>query len=301
MELRNLITFIHVCEFMSFSKAAKHLGYTQSAVTQQMQQLETEFGVKLFERTGKHFSISAKGLELLPYANQMLSLASETKQVISNAQKPSGLLRIGAIESTCNYVLPEILEQYMKAWPAVHISVWTATTLEIMEMLRKNQVDIILTLDERVSSPTWVTAWEQSNDVLFLCSPIHPFAGRTDVLLQDVLKENLLLTEKGCNYRQVFEHDCDLRNLSIQSNLEIGSIGNILNFTKQNLGITFLPAVVAHKDLAEQTLSVFQIQDYSMLMLIQLVYRKDKWLSPAIQELIHLFFRINPVKKRKKL
>ena len=58
MELRHLTTFIHVCEFMSFSKAAEHLGYTQSSVTQQIQQLEAELGVELFERTGKRFSFA---------------------------------------------------------------------------------------------------------------------------------------------------------------------------------------------------------------------------------------------------
>ncbi len=288
MELRHLTTFIHVCEFMSFSKAAEHLGYTQSSVTQQIQQLEAELGVELFERTGKRFSLSTKGLELLPYANRLTSLASETKAVISNAQKPSGVLRIGAIESTCNYILPPVLKQYLKLWPSVQISVRNATTLEIMEMLRKNQVDLILTLDKKIAVPEWNTAWEQPTNIVFLCCPAHPFAGRTNIRLQDILEENLLLTEPGCDYLQVFEHDCAERNLEIKSNLEIGSISNILDFTKHNFGITFLPEATAHAELQKGNLSVFQMEDYSMQMLIQLIYRKDKWISPAIRELIKL-------------
>lgn len=288
MELRNLTTFIHVCEFMSFSKAAEHLGYTQSSVTQQIQQLEAELGVELFDRTGKRFSISAKGWELLPYANRLTSLAAETREVVSNAERPSGLLRVGVIESTCNYVLPPILKQYLKCWPAVQISVRSATTLEIMEMLRKNQVDLILTLDERVTAPSWETAWELETEIVFMCNPAHPFAGRRDIRLRDVLKQNLLLTEPGCNYRQVFEHDCAVRNMAIQSNLEIGSISNILDFTKHNLGITFLPEATAHAELEKGTLAAFWMEDYAMRLLIQLIYRRDKWVSPAIREFIKI-------------
>lgn len=292
MELRHLTTFIHVCEFMSFSKAAEHLGYTQSSVTQQIRQLETELGVELFERTGKRFSISTKGLELLPYANRLASLAAETKEAISNAGEPSGILRIGAIESTCNYILPPVLKQYLEVWPSVQISVRNATTLEIMEMLRKNQVDLILTLDKKIAAPEWKTAWEQPVNIVFLCSPEHPFAGRENVLLKDILEENLLLTEPGCNYRQVFEHDCAERGLEIKSNLEIGSISNILDFTTHNFGITFLPESAAHAELQKGTLSAFRLEDYSMHMLVQLIYRKDKWISPAIKEFIKLSMRI---------
>lgn len=288
MELRHLTTFIHVCEFMSFSKAAEHLGYTQSSVTQQIRQLEAELGVELFERTGKRFSLSAKGRELLPYANALISLAAETKQTISNASQPGGLLRIGAIESTCNYVLPPILKKYLKLWPSVQISVWNATTLEIMEMLRKNQVDIILTLDKRVTVQAWETAWERPADVVFLCAPSHPFAGRQDIPLERVLEETLLLTEQGCNYRQVFEQDCAAKNMAIRFNLELGSIDNILEFTKNGFGITFLPESAAHADLQKNSIASFAIEGYQMQMLIQLIHRKDKWLSPAIKEFIRL-------------
>lgn len=288
MEIRNLVTFIKVCEFMSFSKAADFLGYAQSSVTSQIQQLEKELGVKLFERVGKHFTISAKGSELLSYANSITALAAQAYHTVSNTNVPCGKLRIGVIESICSFVLPKILEIYLRRFPQVDIAVKTATTLEIMEMLRKNQVDLIVTLDERVSDPDWHTALEREENIIFLCSPQHPFAGRGDVCLGDVVRENLILTEKGCNYRQTFEHICNTRNLHIQSSLEIGNTNNILEFTARNLGITFLPEVTAQKALSRKELASFQIRDCSMQMLIQLIYRKSKWFSPAMEAFISL-------------
>lgn len=288
MEIRNLTTFIKVCEFMSFSKAADYLGYAQSTVTTQIHQLEQELGVKLFERSGKMFHISSKGTELLSYANSITALASQAVESVSNNEIPGGTLRIGVIESICSFVLPSLLETYMQRYPQVNIIIKTATTLEIMEMLRKNQVDLIITLDERVSDSDWHTAWEKNENIVFLCAPDHPFARNPLITLQDVISENLLLTEKGCNYRQTFEHYCYTKNLHIKSSLEIGNTNNILNLTSHNLGITFLPEVTAQKALLNKELTAFQIQDYHMDMLVQLIYRKSKWLSPAMKEFIAL-------------
>ena len=153
MELRNLLTYSKVCEAMSFSKAADQLGYAQSTVTTQIAQLEDELGVKLFDRSGKRIRLNAKGQELLLYANRLSALASEAKANVSDAKTPRGSLRIGVIESVGAFFLPDILENYLMTFPEVHVQVLTATTREIMEMLRQNKIDLMLTLDDRVYDP----------------------------------------------------------------------------------------------------------------------------------------------------
>ncbi len=70
MEIRNLTTFLKIADCLNFSKAASELGYAQSTVTMQIQQLETELNVRLFERIGKHVRITAKGEELLPISGR---------------------------------------------------------------------------------------------------------------------------------------------------------------------------------------------------------------------------------------
>ena len=73
MELRLLTTFLKVAQLQSFSKAAESLGYSQSAVTVQVQQLENELGVRLFDRIGKTVSITHYGQEFIPYARDVVS------------------------------------------------------------------------------------------------------------------------------------------------------------------------------------------------------------------------------------
>ncbi len=74
MELRNIKSFIKVAEFENFSKAAEMLGYAQSTITTQIQLLEDELGVSLFDRIGKKVFLSEKGRQFLAYANSMAKL-----------------------------------------------------------------------------------------------------------------------------------------------------------------------------------------------------------------------------------
>lgn len=286
MELRNLLTYSKVCEVMSFSKAADELGYAQSTVTMQIAQLEDELGVKLFDRSGKRFRLNTKGEELLLYANRLIALAKETKANVSDVKTPRGSLRIGVIESVGAFLLPNILQDYLVSFPDVHVQVLTATTREIMEMLRQNKIDLMLTLDDRTYDPDWTCVWSREEDIVFLCSMVHPFAGRMDVPLAELVQENMLLTERRCNYRYAFEHICAEYQIKPRSSLEIGCTNTILNFTENNLGVTFLPQFTAHESLKTGRLAEFAVKEVTIRMLIQLIYRKSMWCTPAMQAFV---------------
>ena len=81
MEIRNLITFTKVAETQSLSKAAKLLGYAQSTVTMQMQQLEQELGAQLYERVGKQIRITQTGQEFLSYAAAIVRMSEDALKV----------------------------------------------------------------------------------------------------------------------------------------------------------------------------------------------------------------------------
>ena len=98
MEIRNLITFTKVAETQSLSKAAKALGYAQSTVTMQMQQLEQELGAQLYERVGKQIRITQTGQEFLSYAGAIVRMSEEALQVgKQDTSAVSGSLRLGIL------------------------------------------------------------------------------------------------------------------------------------------------------------------------------------------------------------
>ena len=92
MEVRNLITFLKIIETGSFSKAAEQLTYSQSTVTVQIQQLEEEIGVQLFDRIGKKSTSRKKGHELEAYAQQIIALTQQAAAIGGEEQELQGTL-----------------------------------------------------------------------------------------------------------------------------------------------------------------------------------------------------------------
>ena len=97
MELRNITTFLRVAELQNFTHAAQELGYSQSAVTVQIRQLETELGVPLFERIGRSVSLTAPGQAFLQEAGEIIKAADRAKDAVRTAPEPEGTLRVGTM------------------------------------------------------------------------------------------------------------------------------------------------------------------------------------------------------------
>ena len=99
MELKNIHTFIKVAEFENFTKASNELGYAQSTVTMQIQQLENELQANLFERNGKRIRLSSAGQEFLKYAYQITKYESMALDHFHRTEEPEGRLNIGIMET----------------------------------------------------------------------------------------------------------------------------------------------------------------------------------------------------------
>ena len=95
MELRNINTFLKVAATQNFSKAAEQLGYSQSAVTVQIRQLEKELGTPLFERIGKRVSLTERGMEFISYANEIMRVTDQARFFAKDQRELDGTLRIG--------------------------------------------------------------------------------------------------------------------------------------------------------------------------------------------------------------
>lgn len=105
MELRNLITFTHVAELGSFTKAAEQLGYSQSTISFQIKQLEEELGCLLFERINHSITLTERGRELVSYAHQVRALTDEFKESLTKDKELSGHIHIVTPDSICDDII----------------------------------------------------------------------------------------------------------------------------------------------------------------------------------------------------
>lgn len=287
MELRNIKTFLCVAEQCSFSKAAVMLGYSQSTVTTQIQQLEQEFGTLLFERIHKTVRLTAAGTEFVGFAQKMLLTADEAKNAMKRLPEENGELRIAMAESLCSTFFPDILERYHKEYPNVDLSITTGGTDDIFYMLRHNEADMVYTLDRRIYSTDLVTALEKEENVYFVASPSYSAAGKA-VTLEELTKYDFILTEKNMSYRKHLDELMASKSLQIRPFLELGSVEMIRTLVERGIGISFLPCYAVKDSIKNGTLVKIEVSENQIEVWRQLIYHKNKWVSPAMRAMIKL-------------
>ena len=197
MEIRNLVTFARIAEVQNFSKTAEQLGYSQSAVTMQIKQLEGELGAQLFERIGKQVKLTQAGERLLPYALEILAAVRQAENIVREPGAISGRLRIGTCESFVNSILPPVMMEFCHLCPRVEVSTHTALVPDLFAMLRQNDVDLLYFLDQKMYFPEWIKVSERPENIFFVASSHSPLAGQRQIALERLLEQPLYLTEKG--------------------------------------------------------------------------------------------------------
>ncbi len=288
MEIKQLQTFAAIARLGSFTQAAQELGYAQSTITTQIQLFEQELGTRLFERLGRNVALTAAGAKLLEYAQPILRLCAEAHQAVAVGEQLRGLLAIGAVESLGVIRLPELVKEYRRRYPEVEIALKIGNCADFHRMLWENQIDVAFYLDQAIVAPDLVAELQFPEPMALLAAPGHPFAGRPQVRPEDLAGAAMILTEAGCSYRKALESILAQVGVKPHSVLETGSLQTIKQFAMDGMGITLLPRIAVAAELAQGHLVELPWRGPEFAMQTQLVYHKDKWLSPPLRAFIAL-------------
>lgn len=286
MDLRSLNIFIETAELKSFTRAGEKLGYSQPTVSFQIKQLEQELGVQLFDRIGRTVSLTDAGKDVLPYAQQICRMAQEMALGVKEQREVSGVIRVGMADSLCSPLIEKQLIRFRADYPKVSLHVVTAGTGELFRLLNHNEVDMICTLDDHIYDTNYVIAHEEKIGVHFVVSTKHALAVRERVTLQDLLEESFFLTEKGMSYRRLLDEKLARSSLALQPILEIGSADMICRLVEMNMGVSFLPDYVTEAAVRAGTVKRLDVENSSVELWEQLIYRRDKWVSLQMQAMV---------------
>lgn len=286
MEIRNLITFVQVAELNSFTKAARALDYSQSTVSFQIRQLETELDCLLFERINHTLRLTDKGRELLEYAQQVRHLTDEFLQTRDASRPVTGHVRIVTPDSVCEAMITDNYADFYARYPGITLKFATADTNDMFRILDQNEADVMLTLDTHVYHQDYVIAKEVRMGTHFVVGANHPLAGQGTVDMQTLAQQPFLLTEKGMGYRRVL--DTALAKLSIQLHpvLEIGRPDIIMRVLEQGQAVSFLPDFVTREAVVSGRLALLEVADMKVDIWQQLIYHRSKWMSRSLQTFI---------------
>lgn len=288
MELRNINTFLHIAELHSFSSAARELGYSQSAVSAQIAQLEAELGAPLFDRVGKTVRLTDAGQTFQSYARSLLVTAQQAKAALQPARAVSGTLRVALADSVCSTFLPDLLQQFHALCPQVELVLRTATADEMLRLLGTNQIDLAYTLDQPLLLPSLTLAVNVPEPVCFVAPAGHPLAQDTAVPLDVLAQQEFLLTERGMSYRDALDQCLAARGLAVHPYLELGSAALLCQMVERGMGLSFLPEYIVRPALAAGRLVRLNVPDCTVTMHRQLFYHKDKWFTPQMKAFIEL-------------
>ena len=286
MDLKNLITFIHVAELGSFTKAAEQLGYSQPSISFQIKQLEEEFGCLLFERINHTITLTEKGHELVSCAHQIRALTDFFKESVAENDECSGHIHIVTPDSVCEEMINSHYIDFHNRYPDISIRFTTGDSAVMLDMLDHNEADVIITLDNHLYNKDYIIAKEQQLSMHFVTARNSKFANRKNLSIKDIINEPFILTEHGQGYRRVFDRELAKKSLEITPFLEIGRTDMITSILTQSNMISYLPDFVTKPLIDSGELCYLDVTDMNIDIWKQLIYHKNKWMSKSLKAFI---------------
>lgn len=286
MEIKNLITFLRVAELNSFTKAAQALDYSQSTVSFQIKQLETELGCLLFERINHTLLLTGEGQELFTYAKQVCRLTDEYHQRRVMDQPVSGYVHVVVPDSVCEAMMLDNYADFFRRYPGIRLRFSTADTENMFRLLDRNEADVMLTLDSHVYHTNYVIARETRIATHFFAGADSPLAGKKRLCVEDVIRMPMILTEKGMGYRRLLDDKLAQRSIEIAPVLEIGRTDIITHILEEGSAVSFLPDFVARDKVESGKLVRLDVADFSIDVWQQMIYHRNKWISEALDTFI---------------
>jgi DNA-binding transcriptional LysR family regulator len=293
MDFGQLNTFLEVARHNSFSRAAEKCFLTQPAVSAQIRALEDEIGAKLFDRSGSRVALTSAGKAFHVFAEETLD---RKRRIISSLgdmeHTPRGEIVVAANEATCLHVLPEVFSEFKKQYPKVAVSISRAERGKILESVLDKSVDFgVVSLPVDSNKLKVVTI--HKDELVLICSPIHPFASFKKAELDDVVNYPLLLPKSG-RTRDALDELFRSRKLKTNVSMELDSSELLKRFVAADVGIGFIARSNILADVKSRNLAALTVSGATIHRDLALVYRKDKQLSRGAQAFIDIAVKTKP-------
>lgn len=295
MELRQLKYFVKTAELLSFSEASKALFITQSTLSQQVKQLETELNAQLFQRNSHGVTLTEAGTELLPYAYNTLNAARACIEHLRDVQNlVTGTLNIG-VTYTFSPILTESVLAFMKLHPDVKLNVYYKTMEELMYMLEKQEVDFVLAF-----KPTHPYSRIEShilfdNHLAIVVSPTHPLATRSKISLADLQDYDLALLRRGLQARNSFEDLINGKDYHFTTRIELNEVNILLKVVKESQLATILSEASIH---GEDGVAVIPLDEPLNEMEGCIHFLKDSYQKRSAQEFVRILCESDTIKEK---
>jgi DNA-binding transcriptional LysR family regulator len=273
----------------SFKRAADSLYVSQPAVSLQVQNLERQLDVPLFDRGGRRAQLTEAGHLLLSYGEKILSLCQETCRAIEDLQNlQGGTLIVGASQTTGTYLLPRMIGMFRHKYPDVAVQLHVHSTRRTAWTVANGQVDLAIIGGEipgELSESLQIVPYAE--DELALILPVsHPFAKLPTIQKEDLYKLQFIALDSQSTIRKVIDQvlaRCDIDTRRLKVEMELNSIEAIKNAVQSGLGAAFVSTSAITKELQMGVLHCAPIDGVVVKRTLWLIFNPNRYRSKAAE------------------
>ena len=279
MTITQLQVFVEVAQTKSFTKAAKNINLTQSAVSHAVANLETEFGLTLLLRSKTCVSLTAAGEKVYRFARNIVRDVEAMHQEMSKMKGVTkGKIRVGVFPSVAASLMPGIITMFHQAYPEIEIVIFEGTDFEVLEWIRSGAVDTgFVTLPNKEFATTYVI-----QDEFRLLIPIrHGLARCTSLEVSQIAREPFIMSLGGCELfiRELFAEN----GLSPNVKYEVRDMATLIAMVREGLGISIAPTLSLPPKIDSFVALPFKRPAYRQLALATKVNQEK---LPVVEEFI---------------
>jgi DNA-binding transcriptional LysR family regulator len=288
----------------SFKRAADSLYVSQPAVSLQVQNLERQLDVPLFDRGGRRAQLTEAGHLLLNYGDRILSLCQETCRAIEDLQNlQGGTLIVGASQTTGTYLLPRMLGLFRQRYPDVAVQLHVHSTRRTAWSVANGQIDLAIIGGEippELQDSLEVTPYAE--DELALILPVfHPLSRTGQIEKDDLYKLQFMALDSQSTIRKVIDQvltRCGIETRRLRIEMELNTIEAIKNAVQAGLGAAFVSISAIEKELQMGVLHRARVEGVVVNRTLSVIFNPNRYRSKAAeaftQEILPQFATYRP-------
>lgn len=288
MDLKYLTTIKTILETGTFQKAANRLNYTQSTVTFQIQQLERELSLRLFERIGRRMVLTEAGHAILPYIDSVLESVDRLCNFGKEVREIRGVLKLAMPETLLTYKSQPILKMFREQAPHVKLLVCSQNCYLTRNQILNGDIDVAIHYDVGGYNGTVIAKKLADFSQVLVASP-NLAEDQRDFITPDQRKTvSLISNDKNCISQEIFDQYLRDRKIYVENVIELWSLEAIKRSVVSDLGVAFLPYFAVAEELESGKLIELPTGLMGKNISAICAYHKNKWISPAIDLFLKL-------------
>jgi len=288
MHIETLKIFCDLVELESFSKTAeKHL-LSQSAISQQLAQLELSYKVQLLDRKKRPLELTAAGRLFYDACKDIIGRYERLKSELNTLQKPSaGRINVAAIYSIGMHTLPDYVKKFMVKYPDVNVHIEYLSSARTYELVLAGEADVGLVAVPRRDKRLEV--YDLADEQLVLaCSPKHLLAGESQIDIHKAQFERFIAFEKDTPTRKWIDGILHRYNIAVRPVMEFDNVETIKRAIEINAGISILPENTIVQEVSSRTIKAIPFSNEKFMRPTGIIILKDKILGQAGRYFIEL-------------